>query len=104
MALSITSNNIEEVLTNNKIIVLQFSAPWCGPCRMLSPIIDSLVNDNEDIVIGKVDVDSEVELSQKYSVRGIPTILFIKNGEVVDKVVGVDTKSNLQLMIDKIKF
>lgn len=103
MALSITSSNIEEILANNKITILQFSAPWCGPCRMLSPIIDSLVNDNKDIMIGKVDVDNEAELSQKYSVRGIPTILFIKNGEVVDKVVGVDSKSNLQLMIDKIK-
>lgn len=103
MALEITTDNIEETLSSKKITVIDFWAAWCGPCKMISPIIDELSTENQDVTIGKVNVDSEIELARKYGVRGIPTLLFFKNGEVADKIVGVGSKAQLQLMIDNLK-
>ena len=103
MALEVTDGSITEVLSNNKIAVLDFWAPWCGPCKMLGPIIDDLAKDNTDIVIGKVNVDDNGQTASKYGIRGIPTILFFKDGEVVEKIVGVKSKDEFQGIIDSLK-
>jgi len=98
MAFTFTDANFEtEALKSDKVVVVDFWAEWCGPCKMMSPIIDKLADDyKEQAVIGKLDVDSESATSIKYGVRSIPTILLMKGGEVVDKVVGATTYSKLE--------
>ncbi|MDO5510858.1 MAG: thioredoxin [Weeksellaceae bacterium] len=101
MALEITDGNIEEVLNTEKPVLIDFWAAWCGPCRMVAPTIESLHTDYGDkAVIGKVDVDVNPETASKYGIRNIPTLLFIQNGEVVDKVVGVVPKDQLAQKLD----
>lgn len=97
MAFEFTDSNFTETaLESNGVAVVDFWAEWCGPCRLVGPIIDDLSKDYEGkVLIGKVDVDHNPEVSLKYGVRSIPTILFIKNGEVVDKHVGTATKATL---------
>ena len=93
----------EEALSREGLVVVDFWAEWCGPCRMIGPIIEELANEYDDEVvrIGKVDVDNNPEISSQYSIRSIPTILFLKNGEVVDKQVGVASKKALTDKIEK---
>ena len=101
MAVKITDANYEEIAATDKLILIDFWAQWCGPCRMLSPTIDDLTNEYEGkAVIGKVDVDDNPDIAEKFSIRNIPTILFVKNGEVVDKTVGAVPKNEI---IDKIE-
>lgn len=94
MALEFKDATFEaDVLKSNKLAVVDFWAVWCGPCKMVSPIIDSLAGDYGDKVnIGKMDVDTNPEVSFQYKVRSIPTVLYIKDGKVVDKVVGAATR------------
>jgi len=98
MALEFTNDNFQEVvLDSEKVAIVDFWAPWCGPCRMVGPIIDQLAEEYpDDAVIGKVNVDDNGEISMKYGVRNIPTVLFIKGGEVVDKLVGAAPKSQYE--------
>jgi len=98
----VTDSNVAEFI-QSPITILQFSAEWCGPCRMLGPIIEDLAKDNTDVTIGKVNVDENSESAVKYGVRGIPTMIFFKDGEVVDKIVGVKSKAELQAKIDSLK-
>jgi len=102
MAFTFTDANFAEAaLADDSVSVVDFWAEWCGPCRMVAPIIEELANDYEGkVVVGKLDVDSNPGISMKYGVRSIPTILFIKNGEVVDKHVGTATKQALSNKID----
>jgi thioredoxin 1 len=98
MTLEVTDSNIDETLSKKELTVLDFWAPWCGPCKMLTPIIDGLAkeySENEKVSIGKINVDENSGLSMKYGIRGVPTILFIKDGEVVDRVVGLKNRSEL---------
>lgn len=103
MALEITDGNITETITTNKITLVDFWAPWCGPCRMLGPIIEELATDNADIAIGKMNVDENSETPSTLGIRGIPTMLFYKDGVIVEKIVGVKSKAELQAKIDALK-
>ncbi len=101
MAKEITDANLQEVLNNEQIVVIDFWAEWCGPCRMISPIIDELAEEYADkVYIGKVNVDENDDVVEKYGIRNIPTILFIKNREIVDKKVGASSKADLKAKID----
>ena len=94
MALEITDATFDNiVLQSEKPVLVDFWAAWCGPCRMVGPIIDELSNDYDGkAIVGKVDVDSNQEFAAKYGVRNIPTVLLFKNGELVDRKVGVSPK------------
>lgn len=102
MAQEINEGNFEElVMKSDKPVVVDFWAEWCGPCRMLTPIIEEMSTEYDGkAVIGKVNVDENQSISMKFGVRNIPTVLFIKNGEVVDKSVGAVPKSQL---VDKLE-
>lgn len=101
MALQITDSNFKELEAQNKPIVLDFWATWCGPCKKIAPDIEALAEEYEGkVIIGKCDVDENDELTSRFGVRNIPTVLFIKNGEVVDKQVGAATKAAFE---EKIK-
>ena len=95
MAIEITDSNFEEVvLKSSKPVMVDFWADWCGPCRMLGPIIEELSKEYEGkAVVGKVDVDSNQEFAAKFGVRNIPTVLTFKNGELVNRQVGVSSKN-----------
>lgn len=93
MALEITDASFKEVISSDKPVLVDFWATWCGPCRMLAPIIEELAQDFDGkVVVGKVDVDNNQQVSMEYGIRNIPTVLIFKNGEVVDKIVGVSPK------------
>jgi thioredoxin 1 len=84
------------------IKVLAFKAGWCGPCRMLTPVLEEMDETNEVITVGTVDVDEENELAMKYGIRNIPTTLFIKDGEVKQKVTGAKSKGDLELILNEL--
>ena len=98
MALEITDANFAElVLKSEKPVLVDFWAAWCGPCRMIAPTIDELALENaETAIVGKLDVDANPNISIQYGVRSIPTLLIFKNGEMVDRVVGILPKNVLQ--------
>jgi len=98
MALEFTDANFQEtVLDKDEITLVDFWAEWCGPCRMIGPVVEELATEYEGRAnIGKVNVDENPEISQRFGIRSIPTLLFLKNGEVVDKQIGVVPKGVLQ--------
>ncbi|MAS52087.1 MAG: thioredoxin [Flavobacteriales bacterium] len=104
MAIELTDANFEDlVVKSDKPVVVDFWAEWCGPCRMVAPVVEELSKDYEGkAIVGKVDVDANNEISAKYGIRNIPTILFLKNGEVVDKQVGAAPKAALAEKLDKL--
>ena len=103
MALTIKSDNFDElVMQSDKPVLLDFWAVWCGPCRMVAPTIDKLAEDYKDsAVIGKVNVDEEVELAEQFRVMSIPTIYVLKNGKVVERLIGARPYTELSAVIQK---
>lgn len=101
--LNVTSENFEsEVVNSGQPVLVDFWAEWCGPCRMVGPVIDELAEEySGKVKIGKLNVDQQGDLAMKFRVMSIPTIMLFKNGEVVEKVVGVRTKEEFQNMIQK---
>ena len=101
MALEITDANFEELVASGKPVVVDFWATWCGPCKKIAPEIEALAKEYDgQAIVGKCDVDSNDGLTGRFGVRNIPTVLYIKNGEVVDKQVGAAPKSTFE---DKLK-
>ncbi|MCD4747052.1 MAG: thioredoxin [Bacteroidales bacterium] len=102
MALEITDANFEEiVLKSDKLVILDFWAEWCGPCRMIGPIVQEIGQEYEGkVVVGKVDVDNNPGVSAKFGIRNIPTVLFFKDGEIIDKQVGAVPK---QVLVSKLE-
>ena len=95
--LNVTSENYEsEVLKPEKTVLIDFYADWCGPCKMQSPIIDKIAEERQDIKVGKVNIDENSELAEKYGVMSIPTLVVIKNGEVSSQFVGVTPKEKIE--------
>ena len=99
--LNITKENFEnEVVKSEKVVLLDFFATWCGPCRMVSPIIDEIAEENEDIVVGKIDVDSEMALATKFGITSIPTLIVIENGHVVNQPMGFRPKESILKLLE----
>ncbi len=98
--LKVTSNNFEEeVIKCEKTVLVDFYAEWCGPCKMLSPIIDEIAKENPDIKVVKVNVDEAQDLAMRYQVMSIPTLVIIKNGQQINKSVGLRDKEEIINMI-----
>ena len=99
-AININKNNFRnEVLDSQKPVLLDFWASWCGPCRMVSPIVDEIAAERGDIKVGKVNVDEERELAGQFGVMSIPTLVVIKGGRVVNQMVGARPKSQILAML-----
>lgn len=101
MEIVLTKDNFEsEVINSDKPVMVDFWATWCGPCRMIAPIVEQIANENDNIKVGKVNVDEQMELAIKYKIDAIPAILFFKNGELVKKSVGFSEKNELLQIIN----
>ena len=103
MAVEITDGNWESLVAGDKPVVMDFWAEWCGPCRMISPIVEEAAQEYQDkVVVGKINIDDNPGVTQNFGIRNIPTILFFKGGELVDKHVGAIRKPELIEKINKL--
>ena len=98
--IEVTKENFQsEVLQSNKTVLIDFWAQWCGPCRMLSPVVDEIANEQTEIKVCKINVDNEPELATQFGVMSIPTLVFIRDGKVENQTVEVQSKQNILQMI-----
>ena len=103
MVKEITASNINEIILSDKPVLVDFWASWCGPCRMVSPVIDQIAEEYDgEITVGKVNVDNEGALAAEYAVVSIPTVMLFKGGKVVEKLVGAHSFDDYADMIDKV--
>ena len=99
-AININKNNFQnEVLNSEKKVLLDFWAPWCGPCRMVVPIVEEIADEHPDIKVGKINVDEEVELASQFGIMSIPTLVVIENGKIVNQVMGARPKEAILGML-----
>ena len=103
MVLEITDKNLNDVLTQNEITVIDFWAGWCGPCKMMGPVIDQLATEKGDIAIGKLNIEDNPKSAIQFMVSSIPTIIFFKNGKEVKRIKGVTSKAALNAQIEGLK-
>ena len=97
---TITKENFQELVMNSdRPVLLDFFATWCGPCRMVGPFIDEIAEENENILVGKVDVDAQTELATQFQVYSIPTLVVLKDGEIVTQSTGAKTKAQILAML-----
>ena len=100
-AIQVTKENFQEIVVNaEKKVLLDFWAPWCGPCRMVLPVVEEIAEERDDIVVGKVNVDEQPELANKYGVMTIPTLIVFENGEEQQRSVGAKNKKAILNMVD----
>lgn len=100
--ITITSANFEEVvLKSDKPVLIDFWATWCGPCQMIAPIVHQIAEENDNVVVGKVDVDNEIALAQRFGIASIPTLVLMKNGQAVDTLVGLRSKEQILAFINQ---
>lgn len=98
--MNITKNNFqEEVVRSDKPVLLDFWATWCGPCRMVSPIVDEIANERGDLKIGKINIDEQQELASAFQIMSIPTLVMMKEGKVVNQMIGARPKSQILSML-----
>lgn len=97
----VTKENFNDVLKSEKTVLLDFYADWCGPCKMVSPIIDEIAEENPQYFIGKINVDNEPELANEFGVMSIPTLVVMKNGQVVNQAMGARPKQNILAMLEE---
>ena len=102
MALVLNDSNFEETVKKG-VSVVDFWAPWCGPCKMMAPLVDKIAANNPDLKVGKVDIDESPLIAQKYNVMSIPTIIIFKDGEPVDQTVGVVNEKALMAKVEAVK-
>lgn len=98
--LKVTKDNFFDVKNSDKTVLLDFYADWCGPCRMVSPIVGEIAEENPDILVGKINVDEQQELASAFGVMSIPTLVVLRNGEVVTKSMGAKPKAQIMAMIE----
>lgn len=98
--LNVNMSNFDSVKNSEKTVLLDFYADWCGPCRMVSPIVDEIAEENEKFLIGKINVDNEPQLAGAFGVASIPTLIVMKNGNIVDQSVGARTKEQILKMLE----
>jgi thioredoxin 1 len=103
MALELNRHNFVETIKNNKVVMVDFWAPWCGPCRMVAPVIEELAKEYEGrAVIAKVNTDENQDIAMEFQIRSIPTVLFFKNGELVDGLIGAAPKNMYQEKLERL--
>lgn len=98
--IQINKNNFEKVKNSGKTVLLDFYADWCGPCRMVSPIVDEIAEENPQYLVGKINVDMEDELAQKFEVVSIPTLIVLRNGNAVNRLTGARPKKQILAMLE----
>ena len=98
----VTDKTFEDFIASNEVVVLDCWAAWCGPCRMLTPIIEQLAKERSDVVFGKLNVDHNRQIPMKYGIMSIPTLLYFKNGQLVDKTLGALPRARIQERLDNI--
>jgi thioredoxin 1 len=97
----INKENFEQIKNGDQVVLIDFYADWCGPCRMVAPVVEEIAKENANVVVGKINVDDDPELAQAYGVMSIPTLIVLKGGKEVARSTGARPKAQIQAMLDK---